>query len=1269
MKKIISLVLVLQLILQFSVAFAADTASENYLIENGTFDSSIDGWTANAGMGRLSDPALVYSDGSLEFIQGAAQYPIVRPTAGINLEKGSYYVFSADIRLKGHSYTIRAGLGCIGAYDNILALYKDYSRYITIPDNWSTTIRDQDVYSYKIQKADSLDEWTDWVHVENVIYAKADIAGAKLGITTACRNEIERWNIDNVSMEKIDPTYEINGSDTIEIPKYNEANATEQYVVEAKLNDVALTNDGVVYELGEAYDGVSIDESTGVLTVTDKAHLGNITVKAKHQENVITRTVELTYSAEKKPELRNLKLVGAVEQGNTLNVSYDLYDPCNKNATVEYEWFVSNDINGDWIQLENTDDQFYIPADFEYNYVKAGLKVTNEDGLSSNYETNMASAPMAPVAGNVRVVGRVSVGANVEAKFDFSDVNNDEEGQHIYTWLKSDMENGSYTEIAGQTTKNLLIDDSLSGKYIKVRVIPVSTSYPEEGEAAESTAYYVSAHNYIENGTFDINIDGWTANAGMGRLSDPALVYSDGSLEFIQGSAQYPIVRPEAGINLEKGNYYVFSADIRIKGHSQKIRAGFGSIGAYDNILALYKDYSSYITIPDNWSKTIREQDVYSYRIPTVNSVNEWSDWVHIENVIYAKADISGAKLGITTSSSVAVDRWNIDNVSMVKIDPAYKINGSDTIEIPKYNEADATEQYVVEAKLNNVALTNDGVVYELGEAYDGVSINESTGVLTVTDEAHTGDITVKAKHQENVVTRTVKLTYNAEKKPELRDLKLVGTVTANGELKVMYNCYDPDGLPTTVTTKWYVKSEQGEWTEVPELLNIENYIIPSDFAFNSVKVIVDATNENGNSGEVETNIAVAPTAPTAENVQIVCVTAEKKNFVGQKLEGKYTFSDVNLGDTEGVSTYQWYVCDTENGTYTPIEGATTKTYTISEQDAYKFIKFGVTPIGNEAPTNGIEVLSAAFEGPVAPTVTSVSIVGSNSAGSTVLAKYDYLHKYGVKEGKSVIEWYSGNNCIGTGEYLTLTSSMSNVYVKVTVVSEEYPYTGNTVQSAAISVNKSSSSGGGISSGFGGGGGKKSTTPSTSVPDDNTATVTPGEFYDTKGHWASDTIKSMTKLGYINGVSETSFEPDRSITRAEFCAIICRAFEITDEGNGGFADVSANDWFADFVNAAAGAGLFNGDAEHNFNPNEAITREEMAVVMYNLSAYKNKTLAGDTDIEFIDSNNISDWAQKAVDVMAKAGLLQGSDGVFNPKSSATRAEAIVVIERLLKILK
>lgn len=250
-----------------------------------------------------------------------------------------------------------------------------------------------------------------------------------------------------------------------------------------------------------------------------------------------------------------------------------------------------------------------------------------------------------------------------------------------------------------------------------------------------------------------------------------------------------------------------------------------------------------------------------------------------------------------------------------------------------------------------------------------------------------------------------------------------------------------------------------------------------------------------------------------------------------------------------------------------------------------------------------------------------------------------------------------------------MTSSMSNVYAKVTVVSEEYPYTGNTVQSPTISVNKSSSSGGGISSGFGGGGGKKTVTPPISNSDNNNTTVTLGEFSDTQEHWAKDTINNMTKLGYINGVSDTSFEPDRNITRAEFCAIICRAFKITDEGEGGFSDVSAKDWFAAFVNAAAAAGLVNGDADRNFNPNNEITREEMAVIMYNLSEYKDKALSNDTDIEFTDSGNISDWAKKAVDTMAKAGLLHGSDGKFSPKKSATRAEAAVVIERLLEALK
>ena len=174
----------------------------------------------------------------------------------------------------------------------------------------------------------------------------------------------------------------------------------------------------------------------------------------------------------------------------------------------------------------------------------------------------------------------------------------------------SDEENDGYTQMEGQTTKKLLIDDALLGKYIKVRVIPVSTAYPEEGEMAESPAYYVLPHNCIENGTFDSNIDGWTANSGMGQLPKPALVYSDGSLEFIQGSAQYPIVMPDAGVNLEKGKYYVFSADIRMKGHKQLIRAGLGSNSSYENILALYKDYSKYIKIPDIWTGIMRDQDV-----------------------------------------------------------------------------------------------------------------------------------------------------------------------------------------------------------------------------------------------------------------------------------------------------------------------------------------------------------------------------------------------------------------------------------------------------------------------------------------------------------------------------------------------------------------------------------------------------------------------------------------------------------------------------------
>lgn len=173
-------------------------------------------------------------------------------------------------------------------------------------------------------------------------------------------------------------------------------------------------------------------------------------------------------------------------------------------------------------------------------------------------------------------------------------------------------------------------------------------------------------------------------------------------------------------------------------------------------------------------------------------------------------------------------------------------------------------------------------------------------------------------------------------------------------------------------------------------------------------------------------------------------------------------------------------------------------------------------------------------------------------------------------------------------------------------------------------------------------------------------------FADIAGHWAEADITAMAQQGIVTGVTDTTFEPDREITRAEFAALIVRALGISSGSSAGFTDLEPGAWYEGAVNAAAGAGLVNG-YQGQFRPYDLITREEMAVIIAKAYAFMGNT-AGKGGVEgFADADQISQWAYDSVDSAVAAGLISGKGNrLFYPKENATRAECTSLIKRLLE---
>ncbi|MGZ9583348.1 S-layer homology domain-containing protein [Paenibacillus marinisediminis] len=170
-------------------------------------------------------------------------------------------------------------------------------------------------------------------------------------------------------------------------------------------------------------------------------------------------------------------------------------------------------------------------------------------------------------------------------------------------------------------------------------------------------------------------------------------------------------------------------------------------------------------------------------------------------------------------------------------------------------------------------------------------------------------------------------------------------------------------------------------------------------------------------------------------------------------------------------------------------------------------------------------------------------------------------------------------------------------------------------------------------------------------------------------HWASMAIRTLTAKHIVNGVNDTQYRPNGLITRAEFAAIVARAFELKapDNVKTKFKDVSENAWYAEAVAAVYAADVTRGISADTFAPNAQITREEMLVMLVRASGAKADGTQANLKQKFKDANAISSWAQEAVSIAAGKGWVQGNpNGKFEPKATATRAESAMMIYNLFK---
>lgn len=199
----------------------------------------------------------------------------------------------------------------------------------------------------------------------------------------------------------------------------------------------------------------------------------------------------------------------------------------------------------------------------------------------------------------------------------------------------------------------------------------------------------------------------------------------------------------------------------------------------------------------------------------------------------------------------------------------------------------------------------------------------------------------------------------------------------------------------------------------------------------------------------------------------------------------------------------------------------------------------------------------------------------------------------------------------------------------------------------------------------------------TSVPTDTGLMVTLTEsaelklvdyskyFEDTIGHWAECYVAFTTARDLFQGTSETTFSPNAVMTRSMFATVLyrldgeCRSNIVVS-----FADVEKDIWYTDAVSWATEKNIVTGYANGNFGPNDSITREQLAVMLWR---YAGNPLSSGTLNEFTDSDKAGSWATCALCWAVEQGIITGNgDGILDPTGQATRAEVATILTRYLQ---
>lgn len=274
-----------------------------------------------------------------------------------------------------------------------------------------------------------------------------------------------------------------------------------------------------------------------------------------------------------------------------------------------------------------------------------------------------------------------------------------------------------------------------------------------------------------------------------------------------------------------------------------------------------------------------------------------------------------------------------------------------------------------------------------------------------------------------------------------------------------------------------------------------------------------------------------------------------------------------------------------------------------------------------------------------------------------------------AKSGYTFDGWYTGED--GNGTKVTgstpVTGALDPVDSIITLYAKWTPTSGDSTGGGNNGGSSGGSWGGG---GMSGGGGAGPVTPDPE-PEPPLVLLWENPFQDVSAdRWYYSSVEFVCANGLFVGVSDHSFQPEESMTRAMLVTVLHRLAGKPHGTGTSFSDVPENSWYTDAVLWAKEEGIVTGHGS-GFHPVDSITREQLVTMLFRYATTagisidgREKNLSG-----FVDRYGISPWADEAMEWAVATGLIDGKPGNrLEPQSVATRAEVAAILQRFAENL-